>query len=243
MTYSHEAVLRDGASVMIRDVRGTDRAAIHALFARMSSESVRHRFFVAKRELTPADLVWLDRLDSPHVEVALAAVVRDGDGGERVLGIGRYTLVAARIAEIAFDVGDADQGRGIGTLLLEHLARVARAHDIATFRAEVEADNVKMLDVFERSGFVVSEALDAGVYRVEFPIAETEAFLKAAAARERRAGGGFGVGSGSGSGSGCRCRARFRDARLHRAWCLLVGAPRRGRRPGRRAAHRPAPSA
>jgi acetyl coenzyme A synthetase (ADP forming)-like protein len=186
MNYRAEGVLRDGTSIVIREVRADDREAVHALFARMSPESVRHRFFVAKRELTASDLAWLDRLDDEAVEVALAAVMRD-DGRERVLGIGRYTLVARHTAEVAFDVGDADHGRGIGTLLLEHLARIAVGHDITKFRAEVEADNAAMLDVFARSGFEVRESLDLDVYHVEFPTAATEHFASAAAERERAA--------------------------------------------------------
>ncbi len=186
MKYRAEGVLRDGTSIVIREVRAEDRDAVHALFARMSPESIRHRFFVAKRELLASDLTWLDRLDDDRVQVALAAVVRD-DGRERVLGIGRYTLVARHTAEIAFDVGDADQGRGIGTLLLEHLAQIAADHDITKFRAEVEADNAAMLDVFARSGFEVRESLDLGVYHVEFPTEATEHFVRAAAERERGA--------------------------------------------------------
>ncbi len=181
MSYHQEAVLRDGTSVVIRHVGKADLEAIKALFSRMSPTSIHHRFFAAKRELVPSDLVWLDRLDGDD-EVALAAVLND-----RVIGIGRYTVVEPGIAEVAFDVADADQGRGIGTLLLEHLARIARARGLAAFRAEVEADNEQMLEVFGRSGFPVRDDLSKGIYRVEFPIAESQRFVRVAADRERRA--------------------------------------------------------
>src|SRR5689334_13730187 len=134
MRYEQEAVLRDGTSIAIREVRTGDRDAIRALFAQMSPESVRHRFFVAKRELVASDLAWIDRLGDGQTDVALAAVLRRADG-EHVLGVARYALVAAHAAELAFDVADAYQGRGIGTLLLEHLARIARSREITTFRA------------------------------------------------------------------------------------------------------------
>jgi acetyl coenzyme A synthetase (ADP forming)-like protein len=90
-------------------------------------------------------------------------------------------------AEIAFDIPDAEQGRGIGTLLLEHLVRIARGGDIASFIAEVEVDNRAMLEVFAHSGFVVRETRDAPTCHVEFPIADTEQFIAAAARREREA--------------------------------------------------------
>ena len=183
-TYAHEAVLRDGTSVALRELGPADRDAVRTLFARMSPLAIRHRFFAAKKELVASDLAWLDRIDGAN-EVGLAVVMRNGH--ERLLGLGRYAVVAPGVAEVAFEVADADQGRGIGTLLLEHLADVARAHDITAFRAEVEADNAQMLDVFGRSGFVVRDALDHGIYHVEFPIAETSRFVRMAAERERRA--------------------------------------------------------
>ena len=181
MSYVREAVLRDGTSVILRHVQASDREAIRELFSRMSPMSRRHRFFAAVSE---PDLEWLDRLG--ELEVALAAVLRDKTG-ERVLGIGRYIALDLHRAEIAFEVGDSDQGRGIGTLLLEHLAHIARARGITTFRAEVEADNAQMLEVFGQSGFAVRDTLAHGVFHVEFPIAETERFVRVAADRERRA--------------------------------------------------------
>ena len=59
----HVARLRDKHPVMVRDVRESDALAIRDLFARMSPLSIRHRYFVAKRELAPSDLAWLGRLD------------------------------------------------------------------------------------------------------------------------------------------------------------------------------------
>ena len=185
MKYEQEAVLRDGTSLLIRDVRASDREAIRNLFTEMSAESVRHRFFVAKRELVASDLAWIDRLERGD-DVGLAAIVRHG-GGEHILGIARYAVVTPAAAEIAFDVADAHHGRGIGTLLLDHLARIARARGVSMFRADVEADNTQMLEVFAQSGFAPREKLDRGIYRIEIPIEETEAFLRVATNRERRA--------------------------------------------------------
>ena len=48
-------------------------------------------------------------------------------------------------AEVAFMVDDAFQGKGIATLLLEHLAAIARSNDIVRFTAEVLSDNRAML--------------------------------------------------------------------------------------------------
>jgi ribosomal protein S18 acetylase RimI-like enzyme len=184
--YSSEAILRDGASITIRSLTAADRDHVIAVFRKMGQVSVRHRFFSSKRELSAADLAFLDKLaDGP--DLALVAMVHD-KAGEHALGIGRYVVLDdPRSAEVAFEVGDADQGRGIGTLLLEHLAAAARLNGIATFVAEVEADNRAMLEMFSTSGFSVRETLDSRAFHVEFPTEHTERFVAAAAAREREA--------------------------------------------------------
>jgi len=185
-SYSSEAILRDGASITIRSMTADDREHVLSVFRKMGQASVRHRFFTSKLELSESDFAFLTRLaDGP--DVALAAIVRDLRG-EHALGIGRYVVLDdGRTAEVAFEVGDADQGRGIGTLLLEHLATIARARGVTAFRAEVEADNGAMLEMFGRSGFCVRETLDERTFHVEFPTADTEQFIAAAAAREREA--------------------------------------------------------
>src|ERR1044071_2778915 len=80
--------------------------------------------------------VTIRALTAADPDGAVAAIVRT-PAGERALGIGRYVVLSdGRSAEVAFEVGDADQGRGIGTLLLEHLAINARRRGVATFIAE-----------------------------------------------------------------------------------------------------------
>ena len=54
---------------------------------------------------------------------------------------------------MAFVVSDEQQGRGIGTVLLEHLAAAARERGITRFVAETLARNRQMLGVFRAAGF------------------------------------------------------------------------------------------
>ena len=89
-------------------------------------------------------------------------------------------------AEVAFTVADAHQGRGVGTLLLEHLAAIARRQGIDTFEAYVLGENNRMLEVFAASGFTVQRALDTGVFHVAFPTADTPQVQAASTARARR---------------------------------------------------------
>ena len=54
---------------------------------------------------------------------------------------------------MAFVVIDAWQGRGIGSLLLRHLVKIASASGLDELTAEVLPENAAMRKVFEKFGF------------------------------------------------------------------------------------------
>jgi succinyl-CoA synthetase alpha subunit/GNAT superfamily N-acetyltransferase len=186
--YESGALLQDGGSVAIRALRYQDRGMLLDLFNRLSARSLYFRFFRHKHRLTDADLAELTNYN-PRLDFALGATTaRSGRGP--MIGVGRYTADAAptqsgRSAEVAFAVADEDHGRGVGTLLLEHLARMARSHGIVEFRADVLPDNTRMIAVFDHVGFPVSRRFDSGVFHIAFPIAESREFLTAQHTRER----------------------------------------------------------
>ncbi len=192
--YSEPVVLRDGASLTLRAVRPSDAPLLAGLFSRLSRQSVRYRAFGSKESLSGKELTYLTDLDFVG-HVALAAVSSLPGAPPRIVGIGRYVRVddhgalsaTSPRAEVAFTVEDAYQGRGIGTLLLEHLADIARASGVERIDADVLADNARMMQVFSESGFVVRRALDEGVFHVTFPTDATDAFLRASLEREKRA--------------------------------------------------------
>ena len=90
-------------------------------------------------------------------------------------------------ADAAFMVDDEHQGKGIATLLLEHLAVIARSNGINRFTAEVLADNRPMLAVFSRAGWPVERRFESGVVDLDFPLDDTEEFLDSVERREQRA--------------------------------------------------------
>jgi GNAT superfamily N-acetyltransferase len=188
--YAESVVLRDVASLILRSVRPSDKPLLVQLFGRLSPQSIHSRAFGGKRTLTDQELSYLTEPDFA-VHVPLAAVVRTEETGERIVGVGRYIRVDADRtpapsspqAEVAFAVEDAFQGRGIGTLLLEHLTEIARTSGVERMAAEMPASNSQMLQVFAESGFVVRRDLEADVYHVTFPIDATEAFVQIANTR------------------------------------------------------------
>jgi acetyl coenzyme A synthetase (ADP forming)-like protein len=187
--YRVEAILRDGRSIYIRALRSDDRQHLLDLFSRLSPRSVYFRFFRFKQWLTEAELAQFTDLDFDK-EAALIAAFREGEQ-ERILGVGRYSALPAREgprqAEVALAVADAFQGKGAGTLLLEHLAVIARRNGIAEFRADVMEENERMIDVFTCIGFRVDRSLESGVIHFSFPTHLTEEFVTAQMRRERAA--------------------------------------------------------
>ena len=115
-----------------------------------------------------------------------ALVVADD---HQLIAVGRYErLEGTDEAEVAFVVADDHQHHGIGTMLLEHLADVARQHGIRTFVASTMADNHDMLHVFADSGFPVTRVLGGGIIDVRFPIEPNDAYRAACEARRQRGG-------------------------------------------------------
>jgi acetyl coenzyme A synthetase (ADP forming)-like protein len=167
--YEFHVVLRDGGLAYIRPIRPDDVGALDAMFRRMGRDSIYQRFFRHKDELTDEELSYFSNVD---YEDRIAFVV---EVGGVMVGGGRYDRLPDEpsVAEVAFGIEDAHQGRGIGTHLLSHLTNYARHHGVESFRAFVLPDNYAMMRVFRSSGFTMHRDLGGGVYIVDFPVALT----------------------------------------------------------------------
>jgi GNAT superfamily N-acetyltransferase len=95
----------------------------------------------------------------------LAAVVEE-EGRPVIVGGGRYVLTKPGQAEIAFAVVDQYQGKGIGAILMRHLATIAREAGLKELVAEVLPENAPMLTVFKKSGLRMHAGGEARVVRV-----------------------------------------------------------------------------
>ena len=135
---------KHGPTVLVRPLRNGDIDAVLAVFDRLSERSRRRRFNGVKARLTEEELWALARVDATHhalvayVEgdpdpVAIARLVRDGQS-----------------AEIAFEVANDYQQRGIGTALTEELLGDARAAGITEITALISADNPAAISLLRR---------------------------------------------------------------------------------------------
>ncbi|MFI2563629.1 GNAT family N-acetyltransferase [Paenarthrobacter sp. NPDC018779] len=177
-----DVVLRDGGTAHLRPIRPEDADALQAFHAGQSQASIYMRFFSFKAKLSGKEVRRFTEVD--HVNrVAFVITI----GGE-IVGVGRYDrLDDPAEAEVAFNISDSHQGRGIGSILLEHLAVAARENGIRRFTAEVLPENRKMLMVFADAGYDLTRQFDDGVVSVEFNIDPTEKSRAVMEAREHRA--------------------------------------------------------
>jgi ribosomal protein S18 acetylase RimI-like enzyme len=149
--YSVREHLRDDRPIAIRALRPDDRAGMLAAIGRTSMQSLQRRFFVPKKGFSEQEMAFFLNIDfESHV-----AIVAEGEEDERpvIAGGGRYIVVQPGQAEIAFVVVDAYQGQGIGTILMRHLAVLARNAGLKELVAEVLPENTAMLKLFKKFGF------------------------------------------------------------------------------------------
>lgn len=181
--YEMDVVLRDGKGVRVRPIVPNDANALRDFFEKMGEESRYFRYFGVKESLSDAELRYFTDVDYSD-RMALVAV----EGGELV-AVARYDRLEddETSAEVAFDVVDEQQGRGLGTELLQLLTSHARQNGIDTFSAFVLAENRRMMRVFRNSGYEVARTMEDGVYSVSFPVEESDDSRDAWGEREKRA--------------------------------------------------------
>jgi RimJ/RimL family protein N-acetyltransferase len=166
--YSAVETLRDGRPMEIRALRPGDQAELLAAVERSSAKSRYRRFFGAKRYFSDKEIAFFVNVDFVN-HVALVAAIEEG-GRPMIVGGGRYVVVEPGQAELAFTVVDQYQGQSIGATLLRHLTAIARQAGLTELVADVLADNIAMLKVFEKSGLRVSTRREAGIVRVSLQL-------------------------------------------------------------------------
>ena len=183
-----DSVASDGGVVHLRPILASDADAIVAFHARLSERTRYLRYFGAYPQIPPRDLERFTVVDH-HARVALVALL-----GAEVIAVGRYegtlgpdgTEIVGP-AEAAFVVRDDHQNRGLGSILLEHLAAAGRERGVRRFEAEVLAENAQMVRVFRNAGFQISREFAEGVLHLEFDIDPTERSMEVRGSREQRA--------------------------------------------------------
>jgi ribosomal protein S18 acetylase RimI-like enzyme len=133
-----------GPEILVRPLSRGDTATVQTVFERLGEASRRKRFNGPKWRLGDKELRWLATVGPRHH--ALVAWV---DGDPEPVAIARLVRLGGS-AEIAFEVADAYQGRGIGSALAGLLVADARAAGIREVTALVSSDNPAALALLRR---------------------------------------------------------------------------------------------
>ncbi|THJ49907.1 GNAT family N-acetyltransferase, partial [Candidatus Frankia alpina] len=178
-----DVILTDGGTAHIRPILPTDGPLLRGFWTRLSPQSIYFRFFTARRAVSDADIHQMTVVDQ-RTRGAIVAMI-----GDDLVAVAHWEGTVARPteAEVAFLVEDAQQGRGLGSVLLEHLAAAAWDRGIRRFDADVLGENRQMIRVFLDAGYTVARAWDSGAVRLSFEITPTEQSVTVMRAREHRA--------------------------------------------------------
>ncbi|CAM5666726.1 acyl-CoA synthetase [Streptomyces spiroverticillatus] len=199
------ALLADGTTACIRPARPEDRPQLLALYREMSPEHLRLRF--PPRAAGPPNRPRNGR--APRPGPAIWHCSRRSGGGWRVWPstTGRTSPPRPRPSHTPpapppraprapplpvpprspSPSARACTGRGIGTLLLEHLVSAARADGVTSFTAVALAENRAVLEVFADLGLSVARRLDGPELHCVIRLDEDDTYLSAVEARGRGA--------------------------------------------------------
>jgi len=159
------ALLSDGSTVEIRPARSEDAGDIRQMHQQMSPDNAYFRFFSFSPQAPEREAQRLARPEGPDHAALLARL----DG--KLIGVASYEPTRRPgVAEIAFAVSDEMHGRGVATLLLEHLVSLARQRRLTAFAAETLPENLAMQRVFADAGLPVERQFADGVIELTMPL-------------------------------------------------------------------------
>ena len=147
-TYRNLITLKDGARVLLRPLVPEDRKMLIDLFAAASPDDTRY----LRDPITDAEHVgaWVDELDYSRV-VPLVAMAQDRLVGDATLHFLRGPQ--RHMGELRIFLSKDFRRRGLGTHMLRTLIDLARKAGLHMLRAEVVAEQVKVIKAFQGLGF------------------------------------------------------------------------------------------
>jgi RimJ/RimL family protein N-acetyltransferase len=154
------AELLDGDVITVRRLRPSDADNVVGLYEELTDDERYFRFFTK----LPAHLRTRALLLTAHSHTQYAIGAFDS---EKLLGVANYIESNnPEEAEVAVVVAHDQHMRGVGTVLLHRLAKIAKQHGIRHLVAEVLAENHPMLRVLTDAGWPVKRRLDGSVLEI-----------------------------------------------------------------------------
>ncbi len=144
-----EVSLDDGQSAVLRPLRPQEEEPLLRVFDGMSELSRARRYLTGMPYLPPGVLQRL--ADVGHREHVAWLATIDGEP----VGVARYAAYDHRKVDVALEVVDRWHGRGLGGVLLDTVATVARANGFTAVAATVHPGNHASVRLMRRIGLTL----------------------------------------------------------------------------------------
>jgi RimJ/RimL family protein N-acetyltransferase len=166
MASTHE--LDDGSRVRLRLARPSDAPRVRAFLERLSPETRRRRFFSPMPHVSEQVVRHFTFFD-PRERLVMAATA-PVEGVEEIVGLADLVRLQTGVAELGVVVDDGHRHRGLGRLLTEGLASLARRRGATHLRAELLEENAAMRALMHGLGPCVHTVEDGvSVIHVKLP--------------------------------------------------------------------------
>ena len=154
--------LEDGATILLRRATDRDASALRAFYLELSAVTLFRRFMTPAPRLSDGTIAYLTDVCRLDREVIVATV------GNRIVGEGRFHRLGG--------TADADwQGRGIGPVLSNRLARLARVRGVEAFTGSMLADNDAARSVLGSVAPHATQRVSGGELEFRTPLPENVA--------------------------------------------------------------------
>jgi protein lysine acetyltransferase len=152
-------------ALTVRPLLPDDRDAVAGFLRALSMETMYRRFFSLPR----VDDRLLDLVAHPTECCSDALVALDGDV---VVGLASYDRLAddPTAAEVAVVIGDEWQHRGVGSTLMDALARAAWRKGVTRFTATMLSDNRPVVDFVHRTAPAATLHFDGTELAMDLPL-------------------------------------------------------------------------
>lgn len=172
-TSTHTLRLRGGERVTVRSAGPGDAEMLQAYVHELSANARYNRFFGPLLELPPAEL---DRVTHMNGRSQATLIAEIGDSKPVMIGELRYAVLSDTACEFSISVADDWRGRGLGSLLLDHLQCRIRAQGVKSLVGDVLRSNQMMLAFAHKAGFgIAPQSADPRAVRIVKDISARQA--------------------------------------------------------------------
>lgn len=159
LNYVETCTLKNGVEVTLRPIRPEDEPNIVKFHHELSETSIRQRFFefVSLDQRTAHERLLRICFNDYDRNWAMVAEVGNGNIKE-MIAAGRLSRIPdTSIAIMTLLIADAYHHLGLGTAMIRHLLKIAKAEKISEVDAYILSENAGMLKICERLGFKMEQ--------------------------------------------------------------------------------------